>query len=349
MRLTQGKGIDVVLNSLTGEFISHSLSVLKPQGRWIELGKTDWTHERVQAQYPNMKYMQMDLMELCQQQPNLIQEMLRQISERIQQGIYQPLPYSVFPITEAVQAFRQMQQAKHVGKLVITQPEPIASPPIRPDSTYLITGGTGGLGLLMADWLVQQGAKHLVLLSRRISPTTAPTIQAWQQAGVQVVTATVDVADRSQLAQCLNNLESSLPPLGGIIHAAGVLDDGMLHQQTWEKFAAVLRPKLLGAWNLHQLTQTQPLDFYVLFSSATALLGSPGQANHVAANVFLDSLAHYRRSLGLPALSINWGIWSEVGSAVARQAESRFRGMGSRHSRSPLCPVSANAVGGVSA
>ncbi|MBF2050487.1 MAG: SDR family NAD(P)-dependent oxidoreductase [Elainella sp. C42_A2020_010] len=329
MRLTQGKGIDVVLNSLTGEFISPSLSVLKPQGRWIELGKTDWTYERVQAQYPNLEYVQMDLVELCQQQPNLIQEMLRQIGEQIQQGIYQPLPYDVFPITEAVQAFRQMQQAKHVGKLVITQPQPITSPPIRPDSTYLITGGTAGLGLLMADWFVQQGAKHLVLLSRRIFPTITPTIQAWQQAGVRVVTAAVDVADRSQLAQCLTDLESSLPPLGGIIHAAGVLDDGMLHQQTWEKFAAVLRPKLLGAWNLHQLTQTQPLDFYVLFSSATALLGAPGQANHVAANIFLDSFAHYRRSLGLPALSINWGIWSEVGSAAARQAETRFRGMGS--------------------
>lgn len=324
MRLTQGEGIDVVLNSLTGEYISQSLSVLKPQGRFIELGKTDWTRERIQIQYPDVNYIQIDLVKLCQQQPDLIQTILRQIGERIQQGIYQPLPYRVFPISEALQAFRTMQQAKHVGKLVLTQP--IISPQIRPNSTYLITGGTGGLGLLMADWLVQQGAKHLVLLSRYISAGAVPQIQAWQQAGVQVVTVAVDVADRSQLARCLTNLESSLPPLRGIIHAAGVLDDGMLHQQTWEKFAAVLRPKLLGAWNLHQLTQTQPLDFYVLFSSATSLLGSPGQANHVAANAFLDSLAHYRRSLGLPALSINWGIWSEVGAA-ARRAEFRLKGI----------------------
>jgi acyl transferase domain-containing protein/acyl carrier protein/phospholipid N-methyltransferase len=325
MQLTNGAGVDVVLNSLAGEFIPQSLAVLKPNGRFVELGKTDWNADRVTANYPTVNYFQMDLAELCHQ-PELIQLMFQDTLQRIQQNIYQPLPYSVFPIAEAVQAFRTMQQAKHIGKIVITQPL-LEQARIQADGTYLITGGLGGLGLLVAEWLVQQGAKCLVLISRHESEAATQQIQSWKQAGIEVVKALIDVAEQSQLVQLLTTLEQSLPPIRGIIHAAGVLEDAMLQQQTWEKFAAVLRPKLLGAWNLHQLTQTQPLDFFVLFSSATALLGSLGQSNHVVANTFLDTLAHYRQSLNLPALSINWGIWSDVGAAAVRQAEARLKGV----------------------
>ncbi|MEM8779515.1 MAG: beta-ketoacyl reductase, partial [Cyanobacteria bacterium P01_G01_bin.49] len=190
----------------------------------------------------------------------------------------------------------------------------------REDGTYLITGGLGDLGLLVAQWMVEKGAKQLVLASRGDpSPTAKETITQLNNSGATVRVMSGDVSQPAQVAAILQDIETALPPLKGIIHAAGVLDDGVLKQLTWERFAKVMNPKVKGAWNLHTLTQDYSLDFFILFSSAASLLGSPGQANHVTANTFLDTLAHYRRSQGLPALSINWGVWSEIGAAAKRQ------------------------------
>ncbi|NJR38871.1 MAG: SDR family NAD(P)-dependent oxidoreductase [Leptolyngbyaceae cyanobacterium CSU_1_4] len=226
-----------------------------------------------------------------------------------------------------------MQQAKHIGKIVVTQNPSVAQDPvqpvqIRPDVTYLISGGLGGLGLLVADWLIQQGAKHLVLISRR-SPTPQVNIkvQAWERSDVQIRIVQADIAETHIMQQILSDVEATMPPLRGVIHAAGILNDGTLRQLTAEQMTAVLCPKIAGAWNLHTLVQ-QPLDFFVLFSSATALLGSPGQANHVAANTFLDALSNYRRAIGKPAVSINWGIWSEIGSAADRLEQMNLKGIG---------------------
>ncbi|MEG4836966.1 type I polyketide synthase [Microcoleus sp. B9-D4] len=185
------------------------------------------------------------------------------------------------------------------------------------DGTYLITGGLGGLGLLVAQWLVERGAKHLVLLSRSgFNPSASERLEKLEQAGACVKIVQADVSDNKQLDRVWSEIELFSPPLRGIIHAAGVLDDGVLLQQNWQRFDRVLAPKVQGAWNLHTLTQNRPLDFFVLFSSATSLLGNAGQANHAAANAFLDALASYRRMLGLPGLSINWGTWAEVGAAA---------------------------------
>jgi NAD(P)-dependent dehydrogenase (short-subunit alcohol dehydrogenase family)/acyl carrier protein len=200
---------------------------------------------------------------------------------------------------------------------------------IQSNATYLITGGLGGLGLLTAEWLVQQGARHLVLLSRHQSDQTQAQVRDLEQAGVRVKVALVDVAEADQLRSVLAEVAASMPPLRGIIHAAGVLADGLLQQQNWQRMATVLSPKVMGAWNLHKLTAHQPLDFFVLFSSATALLGSPGQANHVAANTFLDTLAHYRTASALPTLSINWGVWANVGSAMSRTTQMQLKGIDS--------------------
>ncbi|MEO0686927.1 MAG: beta-ketoacyl reductase, partial [Cyanobacteria bacterium J06649_11] len=209
-----------------------------------------------------------------------------------------------------------------------------SSPSIKEDGTYLITGGLGGLGLLIADWLVKQGARNLVLISRRQPDTeTKQRIKTLENSSARVIVAQVDVTNKSQLAQLISKIKSPTPslfpspppPLRGIIHAAGILDDGVLQNMSWEQFTNVVHPKVLGAWNLQDLTQDCPLDFFVLFSSATALLGSPGQSNHVAANVFLDSLAHYRQSIGKPGLSINWGIWSDIGSAAERKADKEMQ------------------------
>ncbi len=216
---------------------------------------------------------------------------------------------------------REDHLAFHNGQRYVARLVPSASPSsngsqqsatttIKPQATYLITGGLGALGLQVARWLVEQGARHLVLTGRQApAQTIRQTIAQLEQAGASITVAQADVACEADVAQVIETIGTTLPPLRGVIHAAGVLDDGILLQQTWERFQRVMAAKVRGAWNLHCLTQDQPLEFFVLFSSAAALLGSPGQGSYAAANSFMDGLAHYRRALGLPALSLNWGIW----------------------------------------
>ncbi|EGJ29406.1 dehydrogenase [Moorena producens 3L] len=201
----------------------------------------------------------------------------------------------------------------------------------RNDASYLITGGLGGLGLLVASWMVSKGAKHLVLLTRRAPDDQASQkISELEMAGAEVVVEKGDVSDFELMIEVWKRIEESNRPLAGVIHSAGMLSDGVLQNQSWSSFEQVMAPKVQGAWHLHQLTQNQPLDFFVLFSSAASLLGSPGQGNHSAANAFLDGLAHYRRAQGLPGLSIHWGAVSQVGEAAERGADVRLskQGMG---------------------
>jgi myxalamid-type polyketide synthase MxaB len=241
-----------------------------------------------------------------------------------------PLPRQVFPLAEVTSAFRYMAQARHIGKVVVAQPEVQKAGPrrdtVRADGAYLITGGLGGLGLRIARWLVDHGARHLVLLGRsEASETAQRTVAELEQNGAQVLVVQGDVSRQSDVVQVLALIAQSLPPLRGIIHAAGVLDDGILLQQDWRRFETVMAPKIKGAWYLHVLTQDLPIDFFVLFSSMASLLGSPGQGNYAAANAFLDTLAHYRRAQDLPALSINWGPWAETGMAQTLDHRERQR------------------------
>ncbi|WNG38298.1 SDR family NAD(P)-dependent oxidoreductase [Archangium violaceum] len=201
---------------------------------------------------------------------------------------------------------------------------------LRADATYLITGGLGGLGLEVARWMVEQGARHLALVGRRAASASASeAVRALEKAGAHVTLASVDVSREAEVAQLLQQLDADAPPLRGIVHAAGVLDDGALAQQDLKRFARVMAPKVAGAWNLHRLTLDRPLDFFVLFSSASATLGSAGQGNYAAANAFLDALAHERRARGLVAQSLDWGPWAETGMVgasdghVARALERR--------------------------
>jgi hypothetical protein len=199
----------------------------------------------------------------------------------------------------------------------------------RPDASYLITGGLTGLGLRAAQWMAERGARHLVLVGRRGASAQAEAVlAAMRQGGVNVVTARADVAKQEELGKVFAEIAAAMPPLRGVLHAAGVLDDGTLLEQTWDRFAQVLSPKVTGAWNLHLSSKDLPLDFFVLFSSAAALFGSPGQGNYAAANAFLDALAHHRRALALPALSIDWGAWSEIGMAAERNVEQYFAQQG---------------------
>lgn len=196
----------------------------------------------------------------------------------------------------------------------------------RADSSYLITGGCGAIGLIVARWMVERGGvKSLLLVSRSgASREAQATIQELEQTGARVVVMNVDISQEQQVAQMLETIQKTLPPLRGIIHAAGVLDDGLLLQQDWTRFAKVMAPKVQGSWNLHRLTQALPLDFFVLFSSGVALLGSAGQGNYAAANAFMDALAWYRRAQGLPATSMNWGAWAGVGMATSAAVERRL-------------------------
>ncbi|MEO1590397.1 MAG: SDR family NAD(P)-dependent oxidoreductase [Cyanobacteria bacterium J06632_22] len=325
MTSTQGQGVDVVLNSLPGEFREKSLAVLGAGGRFVEIGKgAGLTPTEIAQARPDVEHHTVDLAALCLQQPALIQSMLLHLGDQVNAGAWTPLPVREFDSENVVEAFRTLQQAKHTGKLVVTQaterPEEVQ---LRADGAYLVTGGFGGLGLTIAQWLVGHGAKQIALLGRSQPTETARTaIQRLGQQGVTVQVLQADVCDRTTLADALVQISS---PLRGVIHAAGVLDDALLQRLSSEQLDRVLAPKVTGAWNLHALTQTAELDAFVLFSSAAALLGSPGQANHAAANSFLDGLAHYRRQRGLPGLSINWGAWGGIGSALKYQQQGNLK------------------------
>lgn len=314
--LTQGEGVDVVLNSLNGDFIAKNLAILARQGRFVEIGKVGiWEQQQVEAVRADVAYFPFDLLEVSQQNPALITSMLQALMTQFQQGLLQPLPYVTFGIESAIDAFRYMAQAKQIGKVVLTLPfQPARSPVVRSDGSYLITGGCGGLGLQVARWLTEQGAAHLILVGRNAPSGAAQAIiQELQQTSTTIDVIQADVSHPTEVA-ALSRLCSF--PLRGIVHAAGVLDDGLLQQQTWQRFEAVMAAKVQGAWNLHQLSQDLPLDFFVCFSSITAVIGSIGQSSYAAANAFLDALVQYRRQSGLSGLSINWGAWAEVGMAA---------------------------------
>jgi surfactin synthase thioesterase subunit len=214
--------------------------------------------------------------------------------------------------------------------VVISFPQPGAeneTPMLQDSASYLITGGYGALGLQLARWLAEKGASHLVLIGRKgPSPDAEKTIEELTRTGVKVFQAKADVSRFAEIAGVLESIKHQMPPLKGIIHAAGVLEDGMLVNQSKEAFERVMAPKVAGAWQLHELTRGMALDFFVLFSSAAALLGSPGQGNYAAANAFMDALAHYRKYQGQPALTVNWGPWAGAGMA-GESSGSAFSGM----------------------
>jgi acyl transferase domain-containing protein/acyl-CoA synthetase (AMP-forming)/AMP-acid ligase II/acyl carrier protein len=328
LEYTGGRGVDVVLNSLSGQVIEKNLEILAPYGRFVEIGVRDiYENHRVGLRpfHKNLTYVAVDLTRMALERRSAFSSLLREVLRRFDTGELRPPRRTTFPFTAAAEAFRYVAQAKHIGKVVLTlenaENVPIAparpSGSIRGDATYLITGGLGGLGLSVARWLVERGAQHLLLVGRRsASPDAARVLEGLREAGAEVVVAAADVACEAELAAALAARGGR--PLGGVVHAAGVLDDSVLLQLDATKLASVMAPKVQGAWNLHALTAKEPLDFFVLFSSAASLLGSPGQGNYAAANAFLDALAHYRRARGLPALSINWGPWAEVGMAAAQ-------------------------------
>jgi len=332
MRLTNGRGVDVVLNSLNEDFIAKSLSVLKPGGRFVEIGAiVVWTEARVREFRGDIRYERFDMLNEEIAAPGMMSRMLRDALARFDSGALKPLPHTVFSGEQVVEAFRFMAQARHVGKVLISFGErpgdARAEALIRGNATYLITGGLGALGLAVAGLLADRGARQLVLadLCDAASPEAQAALDGLAASGVEVLVSRTDIADADQVAAMMRRVRDSMPPLKGIVHAAGILADGVLVDQDWEQFARVLAPKVAGGWHLHQETKDRALEFFVSFSSIASLLGSAAQGNYAAANAFLDGLAHQLRRQGLPGLSINWGPWADGGMAAGMDRRARAR------------------------
>ncbi|MCY4612557.1 MAG: SDR family NAD(P)-dependent oxidoreductase [Nitrospira sp.] len=314
---TGGVGVDVALNSLTGEgFIDASLSCLKQSGRFVELARVDiYSEEQMATARPDVAYHILKLDVLKEDFPAEPGDALRRVMKRLEAGELSPIIHSRWPLTEAGPAMKFMRAARHIGKIVLAT-SPIESGRLRQDRTYLVTGGLGGIGCVMANWLADREAGTIVLNGRRAPDTEAEeAIDALRKRGVTVRVELADVTDATAMDRMLERMDRDLPPLGGVIHSVGVLSDGAIGNQTWEKFETVLWPKVLGAWHLHRATEDRDLDFFILFSSIVGVMGNPGQANHAAANAFLDQLAGHRRALGLPGQAIAWGAWSGLGEA----------------------------------
>ena len=296
LEATGGAGVDVVLNSLTGPgFIEASLSCLAQGGRFVEMGRRDiWSEEDMSEARPDVSYSILALDELKRHDPEQPGAALRGLMERMSAGELAPLVHTRWPVAEARAAMEFMRSARHVGKIVLVMP-PLVRGRLRADGTYLVTGGLGGIGCVVAGWLADNGAGAIVLNGRRPPDEAAvEAIEALRQRGANVRVELADVTDAAAVDDMLARMDASLPPLAGVVHSVGVLSDGALGNQTWERFEAVLWPKILGGWHLHRATVDRDLDLFVLFSSVTGVLGNAGQGNHAAANAFLDQLAGYR-------------------------------------------------------
>lgn len=334
LNATGGQGVDMVLNSLTSEgFIEASLSCLGTDGCFVEIAKRNiLSKQQMSEKRPDVAYSTINLDILKKEDSPVVGAAFSRVMKRLSTGELTPLPHTVWPLADIRSAMTVMREARHVGKIVLRNP-PLAGSRLRQDRTYLVTGGMGGIGCLVADWLTERGAGTIVLNGRRGPDTAADeNIQELRARGVNVCVEIADVADAAAVDSMLARIDASLPPLGGIIHSVGVLYDGVIENQTWGQFKRVMWPKMLGAWHLHQATRSRDLDLFVLFSSATGVVGNAGQSNHASSNAFLDQLAVHRRSLGLPGQVIAWGAWSGIGEA-AEQRERIERQLSDRGAR----------------
>ncbi|MCQ9134712.1 type I polyketide synthase, partial [Streptomyces hilarionis] len=333
LQSTDGRGMDVVLDCLAGEFVDAGLRLLPRGGRFLEMGKTDKRDpDAVAAAHPGVAYQAYDLPEAGLDR---IHEMLLTLTELFDAGVLHPPHLNTFDVRDARTAFRALSQAALVGKAVLTLP----GDPFPAHGTVLITGGTGMLGALLAHHLVtRHGVRRLLLTSRRgpDAPGAAELADRLTEAGAHVTVAACDIADRGQLAALLADIPAEAP-LTAVLHTAAALDDGLIESLTPERIRDVLRPKVTGALHLHELTRGLDLGAFVLFSSMAGTLGAPGQANYAAANTMLDALAAHRRAHGLPGLSLAWGFWAQRSEMSGHLDDRDMR----RMSRGGIVPMSS--------
>lgn len=331
--LTDGHGVDVVLNSLTGPAQSASFGLLGHRGRFIELGKRDIYANTRLGLLPfrhNVTFTGVDVLMMMQQDPELLAEGYRELSSMLAQGTLPPLPVTEHPVAEAASVFHTMASARHMGKLVLTWPmtgtdtlpvRPEDVTVVRPDGSYLVTGGLGGLGLLVVRRLAERGAAAVVLTSRSTpTPATSTVLDAiTEEFGTRFEVVSGDLADSGVADSLVATALGTGHPLRGVLHAAAVVEDATVANLSSALLEKVWRPKATGAWLLHHAVDGQDLDWWVTFSSAASLLGNPGQGAYAAANAWLDEFTSWRRAQGLPAVCINWGPWAEVGRGAAME------------------------------
>jgi NADPH:quinone reductase-like Zn-dependent oxidoreductase/acyl carrier protein len=332
MSFTNGKGVDVVLNSLAGEAMVRSMDCLKPFGRFIELGKRDFyanTHLGLRPLRRNLSYFGVDIDQLIGAHKALSHQLFSDVVGHFAEGDFSPLPHRVFDGAHVGEAFRLMQRAGHIGKIVVTPARqasisemPANTFPVTAEGWHVVIGGTSGFGFAAAEWLADRNASHIALISRsgHLSDSVAPQVDALREKGVTVEVAAIDVTDAGALDRFVDQLGSDRP-IKGIVHAAMVLDDRLIQGTDRESIEAVLRPKASGALHLEQIAGRLELDYLLLFSSATTLFGNPGQFNYVAANAYVEGVARRLRAKGLPALAVAWGAIEDAGY-LARHIEA---------------------------
>ncbi|MGO9735195.1 SDR family NAD(P)-dependent oxidoreductase, partial [Mycobacterium sp.] len=338
-RDTDGYGVDIVLNSLTGAAQRAGLELLALGGRFIEIGKRDvYAHGRLEL-YPfrrNLAFHYLDLSLMWDSHPQRIQDLVRTVYRLVADGVLPPPEHTNYPLAEAATAIRVMSAAEHTGKLVLDTPRagsssavipPEQVQPFRVDGAYIITGGLGGLGLFLAEKMATAGCGRIVLTSRaQPNHEALETIELIRAIGSDIVVECGDIAQAGTAERLVATATATGLPLRGVLHAAAVVEDATLSNITDELIERDWAPKVYGAWHLHEATAGQPLDWFCSFSSAAALLGSPGQGAYAAANSWLDAFTHWRRAQGLPATAIAWGAWAQIGRAAAL-AESGDIGM----------------------
>lgn len=331
-RETGGRGVDVVVHAAAPHQAARNAALLKPCGRFVDCtprsGKADPDLLREIAAR-SASYHRLDFSRLATARPDRAGQLLREVAGLCESRLLHPCTLDAFEVGEIDQALSRLGRRSPLDRVALVMdatPARLAPGhdrvPVKPEGTYLVTGGLGGLGLELLTWLAQEGARSVVLVGRsEPGPAAQAAIQAARAAGVAVTTQKADVSERADVARVLRTIEETLPPLAGVFHAAGVLDDGTVLQQTPGRFLKVFGPKVAGAWNLHRLTAHLPLEIFACFSSIASVVGWSGQSNYAAANAFMDTLARHRRARGLPAVSINWGPWS--GSGMAAKLEDR--------------------------
>lgn len=336
---TRGEGMDVVLNTLAGEGLLKSVELLADRGRYIELSRRDLiegTQLDLRLLARSASFFVVDVVDLGLSDPRRLGAIMDETLALVQAGVLEPLPHRVFPAADLVGAFRHMAQARHIGKVLVSTVEltapkqeeaPATHRPVRidPAAGYLVTGGLGDLGRVVTDWLVREGARHIVLTGRTPLDRTgaAGWLEDLRRHGVRVAYEAVDVADEEAMRAVVRQHEQDGAVIRGVVHAAGVIEYRALSDLDTQALAAVLRPKATGAAVLDRLFAERPLDFFVLFSSGSAVLSSPMLGAYAAANAALDALADQRRLAGLTALSVNWGFWSVGMPARAGQQQGR--------------------------
>ncbi len=336
-RWTCDMGVDLVFNSLADDFIDKSVSLVSKGGCFIEIGLQGWSAQTMREKRPDIDYHIINLMAKWESDPGAVSAMLDDILAMFARGSLRPLPCEIYQQRQVIAAFRQLQQGKNIGKVVVYQDAESTGTQLADtdfSGTQVITGGLGAIGIKLAQYLVSQGCRKIALLARRpVNSESEKIIQDLRAQSVRIEVYQVDIAS-TELDMTLREIRRNMGAIKGVFHTAGVTDDKLIAEQNAESFARVFKPKVMGLYRLHRLTLTDDLDYFVLFSSLTSMLGSAGVANYAAANAFMNSFAQYRNRFGLRAVSLSWGPWA--GSGMFQALPEQYRQYLQRRGLQPL-------------